>query len=197
MELKTTFKSYAPGAGMSTDQRVLPLLISPAMTMVRLLLLALVAISGCKRERPLDGIGPYRFGKTTLGDWGYACNPPNAKGRIYCQSNPLEKTHAYKLGDQNALIAATFYGGDKTTPLAELELYVGDCRVDELKSWLRHTFGSPTSTSDQKMFWKQKKLFIAAKVPPGASECYVTMVDVNNAERIAELESNTVPPPAP
>jgi hypothetical protein len=169
------------------------------MRLPALLLVALTTIAACKNDRPIDGIGPYRFGKTTLGDWGYACNPPDARGHIYCQSNPLEKTHAYKLGEQNSLIAASFYSGDKSAPLAELELYVDDCNVDSLKSWLRYTFGPTSSTSEEKMFWKQRKVFIAAKVPPGAKECYVTMVEASNAARIDELQhppAATPPPPA-
>jgi hypothetical protein len=171
------------------------------MRLSLLLALALTTTVACKKDRPLDGIGPYRFGKTTLGDWGYACNPPDAKGHIYCQSNPLERTHAFKIGErngeQNALIAATFYSADKTAPLAELELYVDECKVDSLKAWLRSTFGSPTSTSDQKMFWKQRKLFIAAKVPPTATECYITMVEASNSARIDELMNGPAAPAAP
>ena len=173
------------------------MLLFPAMSLARpslVLLLLVAAAAGCKRERPIDGIGPYRFGKTTLASWGYACNPADAKGRIFCQSNPLEKTHSYMLGQQNALIAATFYGGDKTSPLAELELFVADCKVDSLRSWLRSQFGSPSSTTEEKLFWKQRELFIAAKVPPGASDCYITMVESDNAARIDELMN---PPAAP
>jgi hypothetical protein len=164
-----------------------------------LALLALAAVAGCKKERPIDGIGPYRFGRTQLKDWNYDCNPPDKKGRIYCQSNPLEK-NTYHLGEHNkAEIAGTFYSSDRTAPLAELELFVAECNVDRLKGWLDYTFGSPASTTEQKMFWKKGKVFIAAKVPPGAVECVITMVESTNAARIAELENPpaSAAPPAP
>jgi len=161
----------------------------PTMKISRILVpaLLLVVAAGCHKESPIDGIGPYRVGKTTLGDWGYACNPPDDKGRTFCQSNPLERTHAFKLGEQNALIGAIFKGTDKATPLAELELYVSECQVESLKSWLRHTFGAADEDNGEKMFWRKKLLFIAAKVPPGATECYVNLTDVKDVDRIAEL----------
>ncbi len=170
------------------------MLHSLAMKSLVLALLALVAIPACKKERPLDGIGPYRFGMTQLKDWNYDCNPPDKKGRIYCQSNPLEK-NTYHLGEHNkAEIAGTFYSADRSAPLAELELFVAECNVDRLKGWLDYTFGSPSSTSEEKMFWKKGKVFVAAKVPPNARECVITMVESGNAARIDEL---TNPPPAP
>jgi hypothetical protein len=147
----------------------------------------LVVSSGCKRENPIDGIGAFRFGKSTLGDWGYACDK-RKDGTTWCQNNPLEKSHHVSLGGQDAYVGALFAGTADDAPLAEIELHVEHCKADELRSWLKHTFGDPTTEKEGAVFWKKKILYIAAKVPPSGSECDVNFVEAKNSARISELQ---------
>lgn len=148
--------------------------------------LALVVASGCKKDSPLDGIGDFRFGKSTLGDWGYACQPPE-NGKTFCQANPLEKSHYVSLGGQNASAGAVFAGTEKTAPLEELELYVEACEPEKLRGWLESTFGKTTESSNNAAFWEQKVVLIAAKLK--GPECVVKMVESKNAERVAKLKA--------
>jgi len=149
---------------------------------------ATLLLAGCKRDHPIDGIGAYRFGKTTLADWGYPCQK-NENGTTWCQNNPLEKTHNLDLGGQTGYLGALFGGTTDDAPLVELELFVDGCDVESLSSWLNREFGAPTETKEGAAFWKRKILFIAASLPPMGTECKINFVDAKNTERIGKLRN--------
>jgi hypothetical protein len=135
----------------------------------------------------MDGIGDFKFGKSTLDDWGYSCNPPS-NGQTYCQSNPLEKAHYVSLGGQNGAVGALFGGTDKTAPLVEIDILFERCDGPALRGWLKKQFGTASEEREGAAFWKQKIVFIAAKVPPGTGECRVNFVEAKNTARVDKLK---------
>ncbi len=159
-----------------------------ALRMALMALGAMILLVGCKREHPIDGIGAYRFGKTTLKDWGYACQK-NENGTTWCQNNPLEPRHNLDLGGQTGYLGALFGGTTDDAPLVELELYVNGCNTESLSSWLEREFGGPTERTEGASFWKKKLIFIAALLPTTGSECKVNFVEAKNAERIEKLRN--------
>lgn len=149
--------------------------------------MSLALAAGCsKRETPMDGIGSLKFGKSTLADWGYPCNPPS-NGQTYCQASPLEKAHFVSLGGQNGAAGALFGGTEPSAPLVEIDILVERCNGPELRGWLRSQFGTPSEETEGAAFWKQKIVFIAAKVPPSTGECKVNFVETKNTARVDKL----------
>ncbi len=155
-----------------------------------LTLAVLVALgSGCKRKNEYNGIGKWILGKTMLKDWGYTCQP---SGKMtWCQANPLEKSHVVSLGGQNAVVGTLFDGTEPASELVEIVLEVDGCNVGSLKSWLESEFGDPSGKSEDRMYWKGKYAFIAARVPASQATCKINMVDPHDQKRVAELEAET------
>ncbi|HUH03495.1 MAG TPA: hypothetical protein VML75_15970 [Kofleriaceae bacterium] len=149
--------------------------------------MSMALAAGCgKRETPMDGIGTLKFGKSTLDDWGYPCNPPS-NGQTYCQASPLEKAHFVSLGGQNGAAGALFGGTEKTAPLVEIDILVERCNGPELRAWLKSQVGTASEEREGAAFWKQKIVFIAAVVPPGTGECKVNFVETKNTARVDKL----------
>ncbi len=146
---------------------------------------AVLALTGCKREQPIDGVGELRFGKTVRKDWGGQCKVQK-DGSAWCQNNPLASNHSVMLGEQNALIGVVFDNNENAAPLAEIELHVSGCRADELLSWLKYRFGDPSKTRDGRAFWDKKLVYIVAKVPPKGIECKVSFLSAKDKKRIAK-----------
>jgi hypothetical protein len=145
-----------------------------------LVIAALVACSG--REPEPSGLGPYIFGKTTLGSIHDGnCQPTDLRdGRkaTWCMALP-----PIKVGEHAADVYAYFDGTAPSSPLIELQLSVRGCVEDEADRWMRTRFGIPVETKSTREYWKNAFMWIAAKLPSEPGRCLIHFLPLaENAE---------------
>jgi hypothetical protein len=146
---------------------------------------ALTALTeaGCHGgEAEYDGIGPWRFPHTTRKDITEGlCQPTDLNdGRkaTWCfAQSPI------KIGARTAEVDLYFAGTDPAARLIEIQLKVRGCREEDLKQWLRTSFGAPIETRPQRAYWKNSFLWAAALLPSEPGRCLVHVLPLSeNAE---------------
>jgi hypothetical protein len=152
--------------------------------------IAVVLATGlaCSSKSPeFDGLGPWRFGHTTLKDTGGLCQPTDVNGRQYTwcfAQQPL------KVAGSTAEVDLYFLGTEPTARLVEIQLKVRGCHEDALDQWLRSAFGPPIQDKPTRGYWKNSFLWIAAMLPSEPGRCLVRALPLSeNAEieRIKQL----------
>jgi hypothetical protein len=145
-----------------------------------LLVLATLACTG--RDPEYDGIGTWRFPRTTLKDiTGGLCQPADlSDGRkaTWCfAQQPIW------IGGRRAEIDLYFLGTAPSAKLIEIQLKIRGCREDELDRWLRATFGPPIQTRATRGYWKNSFLWAGALMPSEPGRCLVHLLPLSeNAE---------------
>src|SRR5947207_5561161 len=91
--------------------------------------LTVAALPACKRAKaPIDGIGPWHIGKTKKSE-GVVCTPSD--DMTFCSNQ--EEMH---IAEHRASVDLYFRGHDDSSPLAEILLDLGSCRVEAVDKWL-------------------------------------------------------------
>ena len=158
----------------------------------RLGILALVVTLGvgCSgRDAEFDGIGPWRFTRTTRKDiTGGLCQPTDlddGRKATWCfAQQPI------RIGGSTAEVDLYFLGTEPTARLIEIQLKIRGCHEDQLEQWLRAGFGAPIQGKPTRAFWKNSFLWLAALMPSEPGRCLVHVLPLSeNAEieRIKQL----------
>jgi len=134
-----------------------------------------------------DGLGKWRFGKTTLA---------NAKREGRCDPTKLsdgrDATWCYavtpiKIANRATTVDLYFLGSADDAPLIEIQLHTRGCQEDQLIGWMRTSFGQQLDEHDKKYYWQNKYLFAAAFAPISPGECEVHFVPLSEQSEIARL----------
>ncbi|HEY0191329.1 MAG TPA: hypothetical protein VGC42_09430 [Kofleriaceae bacterium] len=157
---------------------------------LRLAILGLgLGLAACNSEPEFAGIGPWRFGHTTLGNVKEGvCQPTDLmdgrKGTWCFAQRP------FKIGSSTTEIDLYFLGTEKTAPLIEIQLKVRGCHEDQVDQWMRTAFGPPIENKPTRGYWKNSFLWAAAMMPSEPGRCLVHLLPLTeNAEidRVKQL----------
>ena len=147
--------------------------------------LALGACSG--REAEPNGVGPWRFGHSTLSHvHDGVCQPTTLDdGRkvTWCFAQ-----QPFKIGKHIAEVDLYFDGVDKTAPLIELQMKVRGCVEDELDQWMRAAFGTPIETKPTRAYWKNSFVWAAAMMPSEPGRCLVRVLPLSENAEIERIK---------
>lgn len=146
-------------------------------------LVALVSLTSCRREAPVNGIGGFEIGKTQLGQLSGRCIPASEEPLMYCPG-----IASVALGNQSANI--DLYFGDQRTDstLVEILLDVSSCRHEELDAFLVSKLGEPIRRTGKRVFWSNEYVHVSAALPAEALRCEVNFVAASDRKRIEGLE---------
>lgn len=155
-----------------------------------LLGLGLLSSAACHgRDAEYDGIGNWRFPRTTRKDiQDGLCQPTDlSDGRkaTWCFAQP-----PIRIGRSTAEVDLYFLGTEPSARLIEIQLKVRGCHEDELEQWLRQAFGPPIESKPSRGYWKNSFLWAAALMPSEPGRCLVHVLPLSeNAEidRIKQL----------
>jgi hypothetical protein len=152
-----------------------------AASSILALAVVLAATSACSRKKPeIDGLGNWRFGKTTRQDAG-SCQPEN--GVVWCFELPIQA------GGLTFEPNLYFASNEPDAPLVEILVSVPGCREPELIKWLDEGLGDPTEKREGRRYYVGKKIFVAAQVPAEPSRCELSFVPPTDSDRIAKLKA--------
>jgi hypothetical protein len=150
-----------------------------------LVVAAVAALGACHgRDPEFDGIGTWRFTRTTLKDiTGGLCQPTDlSDGRkaTWCfAQQPI------RIAGRTAEVDLYFLGTEPTARLIEIQLKVRGCHEDELDQWMRSAFGAPIETKATRGYWKNSFLWAAALMPSEPGRCLVHFLPLS--DRIKQL----------
>ena len=159
-----------------------------ALTAVLLVCAAAAAagLGGCKRAKaPIDGIGPWHVGKTTVAD-GYVCQPQK-DGTTWCSNQP-----EMVIAEQRATVDLYFRGHDKTSKLEEILLALGSCNTEALDKWLTSKLGPAAENREKALVWPGKAATVVALLPAADGECRIHFVRPDAKDRIAQIVKESV-----
>jgi hypothetical protein len=153
---------------------------------VRLALVLLLACSSGPDE--FDGLGKWRFGRTTLKDAREGrCDPTKlSDGRqaTWCYAlTPL------KIAGRTASVDLYFNGTEPDAPLIEIQLQIRGCVEDNLVGWMRTSFGAQVDQRDKRFYWQNKYLWAAAFAPDEPGRCTVHFLPLSETGEIARLKA--------
>ena len=152
--------------------------------------LALLLLAACdNKSAEFSGVGPWRFGHTTLDNIkGGVCQPTElGDGR---KSTWCFAQQPFKIAKSVAEVDLYFLGSEKTAPLIEIQLKVRGCHEDEVEQWMRTAFGVPIDSRSTRGYWKNSFLWAAALMPSEPGRCLIHFLPLSeNAEidRIKQL----------
>lgn len=142
--------------------------------------------SGCKRAKsPIDGIGPWHVGKTTVAD-GYVCQPQK-DGTTWCSNQP-----EMIIAEQRATVDLYFRGHDKTSRLEEILLALGTCNTEAVDKWLTSKLGPAPEHREKALVWPGKASTVLALLPAADGECRIHFVRPDADKRIAQIARESV-----
>jgi hypothetical protein len=167
------------------------------------------AAIGCDdRKAEPNGLGPYRFGKTTRAQLtSGVCQPTeltDGRKATWCFALP-----PIKVGKRVAEVDAYFLGTEPPAlpddatkeqlearkqqlaqlPLIEVQLKVRGCNEDELDRWMRERFGPPIESKSTRQYWKNSFLWAAALMPSEPSRCLVHFLPISENAEIERIKT--------
>ena len=169
-----------------------------------------VVVSGCDERKPeINGLGPYRFGKTTRAQLqSGVCQPTeltDGRKATWCFALP-----PIKVGQRTAEVDAYFLGTDppllpenptdeqrkarkgelEKLPLIELQLKVRGCVEAELEQWLRKGYGGADPDSKgTRQYWHNSFMFMMAEIPSEPGRCIVHLLPASETAEITRLKA--------
>ena len=155
---------------------------------MRVLLAVALSLGACSSgPDEFDGLGKWRFGKTTLGSVHEGrCEPQklnDGRAATWCYAiTPV------KIANRATSVDLYFLGTDPDAPLIEIQLHTRGCQEEQLIGWLRTNFGQQLEEHDKKYYWQNKYLFAAAFAPVSPGECEVHFIPVSETSEIARLK---------
>jgi len=149
--------------------------------------LALLVAAACSsRATEFDGIGAWRFSRTTLKDiTGGLCQPTEVNGQRYTwcfAQQPL------KIAGSTAEVDLYFLGGEPSARLVEIQLKVRGCHEDQVDQWLRASFGPPIDSKSTRGYWKNSYLWVAAMLPSEPGRCLVRALPLSETAEIDRIK---------
>ena len=154
---------------------------------VAVALLAVCAAGACKRkERPIDGIGPWHIGRSVKSE-GTICRPVEG-GLTYCSHNP-----EMSIAEHRATVDLYFRGHEDSAPLNEILLALGPCDAEAVDRWLTTRLGMASSQRGRALVWSGPASTAVALLPASDGICEIHFLDPKDAARLAQL----VAPPEP
>lgn len=177
---------------------------------MRRLALLVVILAACEGSKPqVNGLGMYRFGRTTRANiHSGVCQPTelnDARKATWCFSMP-----PIKVGERIAEVDAYFLGTDppllpdgatdeqrkarraelEKQPLIELQLKVRGCVEVEVEQWMRQRYGGAHKDSKgTKPFWQNDFMFALAELPSEPGRCLIHFLPASETAEIARLKS--------
>lgn len=155
-----------------------------------ILLLGLVGLvaPACRGRAPeFDGVGNWRFTRTTLKDvTGGLCQPTDLNdGRkgTWCFGQP-----PFRIGGRIAEIDLYFPGTEPTAKLIEIQLKIRGCHEDEIEHWLRAAFGPPIQSKPTRGYWRNSFLWAAALMPSEPGRCIVHLLPLSESAEIERIK---------
>jgi hypothetical protein len=147
-----------------------------------------ISLVSCNSRTPEPaGIGPYVFGKATLGNiHDGVCQPTeldDGRKATWCFTLP-----PIKVGKRVAEVDAYYLGSGKTAPLIELQLKVRGCVEDEADRWMRERFGPPIETKSTREYWKNSFLWAAAFLPSEPGRCLIRFLPLSENAEIERIK---------
>jgi hypothetical protein len=160
----------------------------------RALLLAAVALVGCKKSKgDYAGLGPWKFTTTTLKqaldtrtELGPICQPTtltDGRKATWCFSLP-----PIKIGKRSGEMDLYFDGTAPTAKLIEIQIKVRGCTEDEVDQWMRSNFGPPIETKSTREYWKNSFLWAAALLPEEPALCRVHFLPLSENAEIERIK---------
>ncbi|HEY0477667.1 MAG TPA: hypothetical protein VGD37_09090 [Kofleriaceae bacterium] len=147
-----------------------------------------LAVLACTPRAPeFDGIGSWRFTRTTRQDIADGlCQPTDLNdGRkaTWCFALP-----PIRIGERNAEVDLYFLGTEPTARLIEIQLKVRGCREAELETWMRAAFGPPIQSKSTRGYWKNSYLWAAALMPSEPGRCLVHLLPLSENAEIERIK---------
>jgi hypothetical protein len=185
-------------------------------TALAIALLATLAACKAKKAEP-NGLGPYRFGHTTLASLNN--NPSLTSLMTKCQPTELsdgrKATWCFALnpimvGERSADVDAYFLGSEppllpegateeqkkarldelKKMPLIELQLKIRGCVEQQVEQWMRQRYGGALpETKGPKVFWANSFMWAMAVLPSEPGRCMIHMLPASETAEIARLKA--------
>jgi hypothetical protein len=164
-------------------------LIAGAATLVTIGMITWAAVVvGCNSKKgEFDGVGNWRFSKSTL---------KNAKNGV-CQPTDLNDGRKgtwcfaqtpFKIGERVAEVDLYFLGTDPDAKLIEIQLKIRGCVEQELEQWMRNGFGPPIEMKATRGYWKNSFLWAAALMPSEPGRCLVHFLPVSENAEIERIK---------
>jgi hypothetical protein len=149
--------------------------------------LGLAGLACTGRAPEFDGIGSWRFTRTTRQDITTGlCQPTDLNdGRkaTWCFALP-----PIRIGERNAEVDLYFLGTEPTARLIEIQLKVRGCREAELETWMRGAFGPPIQSKPTRGYWKNSFLWAAAVMPSEPGRCLVHLLPLSENAEIERIK---------
>jgi hypothetical protein len=159
--------------------------------LVAAIALAAALAAACKDPpKELSGVGPYRFGHTTLGSLHDGrCQPTTlADGRAATWCFAFTPIRTAKTDGDDAALDLYFLGGEPSAPLIEIQLQIRGCHESTLDRWMRAQFGAPFETKTTRSYWQNSHLFAAALMPSEPGRCRVHVLPPSESAEIARIK---------
>jgi hypothetical protein len=160
-----------------SQQVVILALLAASLTM---------AASGCKRpKKDPVGLGPYRFGETTLAD-------AEKVGRCLPLGDEPDVVQCLGMPDAGLGGQSVFYFSQTTKQLREIEVTLRGCDPPEVGRKLEGMIKPASEKLDdgRRMFWNLTTMFVSARLPyAGTRECLINFVALDDTARIAALKA--------
>ncbi len=187
------------------------------------LLAVALALGACKaKSAQPNGLGPYRFGHTTLATLNN--NPGMTSQMTKCQ--PTELTdgrkatwcfalNPIKVGERTAEVDAYFLGSEppllaegateeqkkarleqlKKLPLIEVQLKIRGCVETQVEQWMRQRYGGADPDSKgTHVYWHNDFLWAMAELPSEPGRCMIHFLPATEGAEISRLKAKQPKP---
>jgi hypothetical protein len=144
--------------------------------MKKLVLLVLL-LSACKKERQLSGVENWNVNRTTLKNATGRCTPDG--DGMYCFGQK-------PMGIRGMVVDIDLYfaGTDPDAKLREIQMKVAVCDDQQLYGWMQSNFGKPAEDKGSRKLWKNDFLWAVGDMPlPGDPGCLVRLIPRREQER--------------
>jgi hypothetical protein len=164
-----------------------------------MIVLALLALVGCEREKKIVGVDRWNLETTRLKDANGRCQPEELPGGgtgSYCfLNNPL------RIRGMPADVDLYFDGVEPTSRLVLIQLKVSSCVPTTMLSWLRASFGEHGEQRSDRYAWPDGHLRAVADLPL-AAQPDICLVNLLRADQRAWFDrlwkpADGAPAPAP
>lgn len=144
-----------------------------------------LSIIGCERRVEILGFGAWKVGKTQRKEATGVCQPtelPDGRMGTWCFGQ------RFAVAKRAAEVDLYFAGTAPESPLIELQLKVRGCDEAAVESWLRQHFGAPAELRGTRVYWRSKRMFLAAFLPQEPGRCILRMLPASEASEIERIK---------
>ena len=138
---------------------------------MRYLILALLVLGACKREKQMSGVENWNVNRTKLKDATGRCTPDGAG--MYCFGQK-------PMGIRGMVVDLDLYfaGQDPEAKLSEIQMKVGGCDDEQLFGWMQTNFGHPVEDHGSRKLWKSDFVWAVGlmPVPDEPGRCLIRII---------------------